>query len=89
MKVQPMELAQCRLPGLAISNAEKLIYFQIKYMEAIILSHSTLKLLWFEITKMLIAFLRKNLVLCHLLSFSAHFRSLWSSESVSYRLFSI
>jgi len=60
MKVQLMELAQCRLPGLAISNAEKLKYFQIKYMEAIILSHSILKLLWFEITKMLIAFLRKN-----------------------------
>jgi len=37
--------------------------FQIKYTEAI-LSNSTRKLLWFEITKMLIAALKINL-LCH------------------------
>jgi len=37
--------------------------FQIKYTEAI-LSNSTRKLLWFEITKLLIAVLRINL-LCH------------------------
>jgi len=47
-------MAQCRFPGLAISNAEILTYFQIKYTEKI-LSSSTRKLLWFEITKMLIA----------------------------------
>ena len=36
---------------------------QLKYTEAI-LSNSTLKLLWFEITKMLIAVLKINL-LCY------------------------
>jgi len=51
----PIQLAQCRFPGLAISNARILIYiFQTKYTEAIF-SNSTQKLLWFEITKMMIA----------------------------------
>jgi len=35
--------------------------FQIKYTEAI-LSNSTRKLLWFEITKMLIAVLKNNVI---------------------------
>jgi len=48
--------------------------FHIKYTEAI-LSNSTRKLLWFEIGNMLIAVLKINL-LCRLLEFSAHFRSL-------------
>jgi len=42
------------VPWLAIFNGEILTLFQIKYTEAI-LSNSTRKLLWFEITKMLIA----------------------------------
>ena len=50
----PIQLAQCRFPGLAISNVKILIYFQIKYTKAL-LSNSTRKLLWFEITKMPIA----------------------------------
>jgi len=51
----PIQLAQCRFPGLAISNGKILMYiFQIKYTKAIS-SNSTRKLLWFEITKMLIA----------------------------------
>ena len=52
----PMQLAQCRFPGLhAISNAKILMYiFQIKCTEAI-LSNSTRKLLRFKITEMLIA----------------------------------
>ena len=49
----PMQLAQCRFPGMAISNVKILTHFQIKYTEAI-LSNSTRRLLWFEITKMLI-----------------------------------
>ena len=51
----PIQLAQCWLPGLAISAM--LIYryiFQIKHTEAIS-SNNTRKLLWFEISKMLIA----------------------------------
>ena len=52
-KSAPIQLAQCWFPGLAISNAKILIFFQIKYTEAV-LSNSTRKLLWFEITKMLI-----------------------------------
>jgi len=51
----PIQLAQCWFPGLAISNAKLLIYFsKIKYTEAI-LSNSTRKQLWLEVTKMLIA----------------------------------
>jgi len=52
------------------------IFFQIKYTEAL-LSNSTRKLLRFEISKMLIAVLKIDL-LCYLLQFSAHFRSLRS-----------
>ena len=43
------------------SNAKILIYFQIKYTEAI-LSNSSRKLFWFEITKLLIAVLDKNFI---------------------------
>jgi len=51
----PIQLAQRSFPRLAISNAKILIYFfRKKYTEAIF-SNSTRKLLWFEITKMLIA----------------------------------
>ena len=47
-----IQLAQCCFPGLAISNA-------IKYTEAI-LSNNIRKLLWFEITKLLIALKERN-----------------------------
>ena len=51
--------------------------FQIKYTDAILSTYSTRKLLWFEITKMLIA-LDFLTLLRHLLRlFSAHFRSLF------------
>ena len=50
----PIRLAQYRFPLLAIYNDKILLFFQIKYAEAI-LSNSTRKLLLFEITKMLIA----------------------------------
>jgi len=43
---------------------------QIKYAEKV-LSNSTRKLLWFEITRMLIAVFRKINLLCHLLKFLA------------------
>jgi len=52
-----IQLAQCWFPGLAISSAKIWIYlniFQTKYTETI-LSNSPRKLLWLEITKMLIA----------------------------------
>jgi len=55
----PIQLSQCRFLGLAISKAEILIYFQIKYTEPI-LSNSTRKLLWFEIAKMMVAVYEKN-----------------------------
>jgi len=48
----PIQLAQCWFPGLAISNAKIKNIFK-KYTEAI-LSNSTRKLFWFEISKMLI-----------------------------------
>ena len=41
-------------------------------------SNSTRKLLSFEIIRMPIAGLKKINLLCHLLYFSAHFRSLWN-----------
>ena len=43
-------------------NINRPIFFQVKYTEAI-LSNSTRKLLWFEITKMLIALKNKFIVL--------------------------
>jgi len=42
--------------------------FQIKYTEAI-LSNSTRQLLWFEITKMLIASLRKKIIVSFIIIF--------------------
>jgi len=51
----PIQLAQCWFSGLAISSAKIYIYFSNKIHGAI-LSNSTRKLSWFEITKMLIAF---------------------------------
>jgi len=56
------QLAQGWFTGLAISNAKILIYFfQIKYTD-VILSNSTGKLLWLEITKMLVAVLRNKFI---------------------------
>ena len=50
----PIQLAQCRFPELA-THAKILVYFSVKYTEAVFFSNSTRKLLLFEITKMLIA----------------------------------
>jgi len=47
-------LLQSWFPGLTISNAKIVIYFQLKHTEAM-LSNSTRKMLCFEITKLLIA----------------------------------
>ena len=54
--------------------------FHVRYTEAI-LSNSTRKLLWFEITEVPIAVLKITL-LCHLLQFSAHFSSPCTLSSV-------
>jgi len=61
----PIQLAQFWFPGLAISNAKILIYLSDEHTAAI-LSNSTQKLLWFEITKVLIV-VKKIILLCHLL----------------------
>jgi len=50
----PIQLAQCWFRGLAISNTKVYIFLKNIYTEAI-LSNSTRKPLWLEITKMLIA----------------------------------
>ena len=56
----PIQLVQCRFPGLAISNANIYKYiFQVKYTE-VISSNSIRKLFWFEITKIMIADEEKN-----------------------------
>ena len=50
----PIQLAQCRFLGLLFAMIKYKYIFQVKYTEAIS-SDSTRKLLWFEISKMLIA----------------------------------
>jgi len=50
-----IQLAQCRFPGLTISNAKILIYFSNKICRSNFIKQHSEKLLWFEITKMLIA----------------------------------
>jgi len=61
--------------GLVISNAKIQVFFQIKYTEAI-LSSNTRKLLWFEITKMLIAFKKIKFIVSFITVFGTLFRSL-------------
>ena len=56
----PIQLAQCSFPGLAISDAKIEIYFSNK-IHGSNFSDSTGKLLWFEMTKMLIAVKKRNL----------------------------
>jgi len=58
-KSVPIQLAQCL--GWPFPMLKYKYIFQIKYMEGI-LSNSTRKLLWFEITKMLIAVKKINLM---------------------------
>jgi len=55
----PIQLAHCRFPGLAISNAKILINLSKKYTDPI-LSNSSRKVLCFEIAEMLIG-VNKNI----------------------------
>ena len=64
----PIELVQGQFPGLVISNAKIQIRFQIIYTEAI-LSNSTRKLLWFEISKMLIGLLKYTFIVLFIIIF--------------------
>ena len=65
----PIQLAQCSFPWLAIFNTKKWKYiFEIKYT-ATTLSNSTLKLLWFEIAKMLIAVLKRKFTVLFIINF--------------------
>ena len=66
----PIQLAQCRFPGLAVSNAEILVYFWKNYTDAI-LSNSTRKMLCFEITKVLKCSLRKKTIVSFITIFGA------------------
>ena len=66
-----MQLAQCRFPGLVISNAEILIYFSNKIYTEATFSNSTRKLLWFEISKTPIAVKNKFIVLFIIISLCA------------------
>jgi len=56
----PIQLAQCRFSGLAISSAKILILFSNKIYTEAILSDSTRILLWFDITKNTDCSLRKK-----------------------------
>jgi len=53
--------------------------FRIKYTDAIliILSNGARKLLWFEISKMMIAVLKKEIIALFIIIFSARFRFLF------------
>jgi len=53
-KSVPIQLAQCWFPGWPFPMLKYKYIFQTKYMKAI-LSNSTRKLLWFEISRMLTA----------------------------------
>ena len=64
----PIQLALCCFPGLALSNAKIEYIFQIKYTAATI-SNSTRKLLWFEITKMVIVVLKNKCILSFVVIF--------------------
>jgi len=78
----PIQLAQCRFPGLATEMLKYQYISRIKYTEAI-LSNSTRKLYSFEITKMLIAVSLKNnkLTVSFVIIFGTpHFRPYCSSE---------
>jgi len=64
----PIQLAQCWFPELAIPVLKYKYIFLIKYTEAT-LSDSTRKLLWFEISKMLIAVLKHNFIVLFIIIF--------------------
>jgi len=55
----PIQLAQCWFRGLAISSGRILIYLSNKIYGSNV-ANSTRKVLWFEMTKMLIAVLKKQ-----------------------------
>jgi len=57
----PIQLAQCWFPGWPFQTLKCKYMFQTKCTKAI-LSNSTRKLLWFEITNMLIAVLKYKFV---------------------------
>ena len=83
-----MQLAQCRFPGLAINSQFPMLkhyyrpIFQIKqaYMEAIV-SDSSRKLMIWDYQNSDCS-LRKKHFFCHLLYFSAHFRTLCTTYKV-------
>ena len=64
-----IQLAECWFPGLAISNAKIWIYFSNKKFTEAILSDSNQKLLWFEISKMLIAVLKDKFIVLSIIIF--------------------
>ena len=64
----PIQLAQCWLQAWPFPMLKHEYIFQIKYIEAI-LSNSTRKLLWFEITKTLIAVLKNLLMVSFIVIF--------------------
>jgi len=73
----PIQLAQCWFPALAISSAKIYIYFSNKICGSNCIKQCR-KLLWFEITKMLIAAWKINL-LCYLWYFRHTFVPYWGA----------
>jgi len=74
-----IQLAQFRFPVLAISNAKILVYFSNKIYENNLIKQrsETVVVCNYQNDS-----LRKK-ILCHLLSFSAHFRSLLAGKNVA------
>jgi len=83
----PIQLAQCRFPGLAFPVLKYKYVFQLKYTEAI-LSNSTRKPLWFEITNMLVAVFKNKFIVLFViifgtLSFPIASKRGWSGDSAA------
>jgi len=83
----PIQLAQCRFPGLAFPMLQYKYVFQLKYTEAI-LSNSTRKPLWFEVTKMLVAVFKNKFIVLFViifgtLSFPIASKRGWSGDFVA------
>ena len=77
---EPIQLAQCCFPGLAISNAKIFLILFLIYI--FLLIDSTRKPLWFEITKMLIAVLKNKRIVSFIIIFGTlSFPVAWSSCS--------
>jgi len=72
----PIQLAQCRFPGLAISTAEILMYFSSKICGSNFIKQHSGSVVVSNYQNADCSLKKNKNLLCYLLEFSAHFRSL-------------